>query len=43
METQGGGYVVVYIRAKYFYREQSLSDGKTNRCRLRYGTLAQDS
>ncbi len=28
METKGGGYVVVYIRAKMFYRGQSLSDGK---------------
>ncbi len=28
METQGSGYVVVYIRAKYFYSRKSLSDGK---------------
>ncbi len=28
METKGGGYVVVHIRAKMFYSGQSLSDGK---------------
>ncbi len=28
METKGGGYVVVYIRAKMFYSGKSLSDGK---------------
>ncbi len=28
METIGGEYVVVYIRAKIFYGGQSLSDGK---------------
>ena len=28
METKGGGYVVVYIKAIMFYSGQSLSDGK---------------
>ncbi len=28
METQDGGYVVVYIRATFFYSGQSLNDGK---------------
>ncbi len=31
METKGGGYVVVYIRAQMLYSGQSLSDGKDQR------------
>ncbi len=31
METKGGGYVVVYIRAQIFYSGQSLSDEKDQR------------
>ncbi len=31
METKGGGYVVVYIRAQMFYSGQLLSDGKDQR------------
>ena len=43
MATKGGGYVVVYKTPTFFYSGQSLSDGKTNCFRLRYGTLAQHS
>ncbi len=31
MQTKGGGYVVVYIRAQMFYSGQTLSDGKDQR------------
>ncbi len=42
MATKGGGYVVVYITPTFFYSGQSLiAMEKTNRFRLRYGTLAQ--
>ncbi len=38
MATKGGGYVVVYITAIFFYSGQSLSD--IDCFRLRCGTLA---
>ncbi len=41
MATKGGGYVVVYITPTFFYSGQCLGMEKTNRFRLRYGTLAQ--
>ncbi len=31
METKGGGYVVVYIRAQMLYNGQLLRDGKDQR------------
>ncbi len=46
METKGGGYVVVYIRAQMFKCatvDNRLAMEKTNGCRLRSGTLAQHS
>ncbi len=41
MATKGSGYVVVYITPTFFYSGQSLiAMEKTNRFRLKYGTLA---
>ncbi len=37
MATKGGGYVVVVLYI--FMVHNRLADGKTNRCRLRSGTL----
>ncbi len=41
MATKGGGYVVVYITPTFFIVDNRLAMEKTNRFRLRYGTLAQ--